>query len=113
MTNLISNALDAMKDGGELSVSVRHGLTKADGSREGVRVTIADSGVGMEPRVRSKLFEPFFTTKSDTGTGLGLWVSKGIIEKHQGKIRVRSVPGRGTAVSVFLPLDGLAAAAKA
>jgi signal transduction histidine kinase len=113
ITNLISNALDAMKNGGELCVSVRPCLTKSDRSREGVRVTIIDSGEGMEPRIRSKLFDPFFTTKSDSGTGLGLWVSKGIIDKHQGEIRVRSTPGRGTAVSVCLPLDGVAAAAKA
>ncbi len=113
ITNLISNALDAMKTGGELSISVRRGIPESDGSREGVRVTIIDSGAGMEARVKSNIFEPFFTTKSDTGTGLGLWVSKGIVDKHRGSIRVRSTPGRGTAVSVFLPLDGVAAAAKA
>ena len=113
ITNLISNALDAMKGGGQLSVSLRRGLTKSDGSGAGVRVTIVDSGAGMEAQVKAKLFEPFFTTKSETGTGLGLWVSKGIVDKHKGDMRVRSVPGRGTAVSVFLPLDGVAAAAKA
>ncbi|MDR3749004.1 MAG: ATP-binding protein [Acidobacteriota bacterium] len=73
---------------------------------KGIRVIVMDSGDGMYSNVRSKLFEPFFTTKGETGTGLGLWVSKGIIDKHSGNIRVRSLPGKGTAVSVFLPFDG-------
>ncbi len=105
-TNLISNSLDAMKKGGDLSVAVR--LVKGShASLKGIRVLVIDSGEGMDAYVRSKLFEPFFTTKGDTGTGLGLWVSKGIIDKHKGNIRVRSLPKKGTAVSVFLRFDGL------
>jgi signal transduction histidine kinase len=78
-------------------------------STRGVRVTIADSGPGIEPAHRARIFEPFFTTKKEVGTGLGLWVSKGIVERHGGKIRLRSRvrPGRsGTVFSVFLPANG-------
>jgi signal transduction histidine kinase len=106
-TNLVSNSLDAMKHGGDLLVSVRPEHDGSQPSLEGIRVIVRDSGNGMDAQVRSKLFEPFFTTKGETGTGLGLWVSKGIIDKHNGKIQVRSLPGKGTTVSVFLPFDGL------
>ncbi len=105
-TNLISNSLDAMKKGGDLSVAVRLDGKGPHASSKGIRVLLMDSGEGMHAYVRSKLFEPFFTTKGETGTGLGLWVSKGIIDKHKGNIRVRSLPKKGTAVAVFLPFDG-------
>jgi signal transduction histidine kinase len=107
ITNLVSNSLDAMKTGGDLLVSARPVPAGSRTPVKGIRVIVMDSGNGMTAEVRSKLFEPFFTTKGDTGTGLGLWVSKGIVEKHQGTMAVRSLPGRGTAVSVYLPLDGL------
>jgi signal transduction histidine kinase len=74
--------------------------------REGVRITIADTGKGMSRAVRAKLFEPFFTTKGATGTGLGLWVSRELVQKHGGTVRVRSREGeplRGTVFSVFFP----------
>jgi signal transduction histidine kinase len=73
-----------------------------------VRLTVADSGPGIPSTMRSKLFEPFFTTKKDVGTGLGLWVSNNIVEKHGGYIQLKSsvTPGRtGTTFSVFLPAD--------
>ena len=108
-TNLVSNSLDAMRHGGDLLVSVRPERDGSQSTLRGIRVTVIDSGGGMNADVRSKLFEPFFTTKGETGTGLGLWVSKGIIDKHNGNIRVRSLPGKGTAVSVFLPFHGLRA----
>jgi len=72
-----------------------------------MRVVIADRGVGIPPQARSRLFEPFYSTKKDVGTGLGLWVSKSLIEKHDGSICFRScvLPGRsGTVFSIFLPL---------
>jgi len=106
-TNLISNSLDAMKKGGDLLVSVRPALDPSQATPKGIRVIVMDSGNGMDASVRAKLFEPFFTTKGETGTGLGLWVSQGIVEKHRGHIRVRSLVGKGTAVAVYLPLDGL------
>jgi signal transduction histidine kinase len=77
-------------------------------ARTGARVTIADSGPGIDSLHRSRIFEPFFTTKKEVGTGLGLWVSKGIVERHGGTIRLRSrtTPGcSGTVFSIFLPAD--------
>jgi signal transduction histidine kinase len=72
----------------------------------GVRITIADTGLGIPPEHLENIFEPFFTTKKDTGTGLGLWVSRELVEKHGGSLRVRSrvsVPLCGTVFSMFLP----------
>ena len=102
-TNLISNALEAVGDRQRVVVAV-HPAT--DGrQRAGVAVVIADAGVGMDRFTMRRLFHPFTTTKGESGTGLGLWVSKGILDKHHGSIKVRSKPGRGTAFRIFLPLD--------
>jgi signal transduction histidine kinase len=71
----------------------------------GATVTIADNGAGITAEVQSHLFQPFFTTKGERGTGLGLWVSRGIINKHGGTISLKSdasAGGHGTVVSVFL-----------
>jgi signal transduction histidine kinase len=76
--------------------------------RPGVRITIADTGSGMSPEVRNRIFEAFYTTKGLSGTGLGLWISKGIVEKHHGRLSVRSSnrpPHTGTVFSLFLPRD--------
>jgi PAS domain S-box-containing protein len=101
ITNLIGNAMDALGERGRLIVAVRP-ATDRDG-RKGVSVTVADSGHGMSRATLDRLFHPFVTTKGEAGTGLGLWVSKGILEKHQAKIAVRSKPGRGTVFRLFLP----------
>jgi signal transduction histidine kinase len=74
--------------------------------RNGVRVIVADSGIGIDPSTCTRIFEPFYSTKGIGGTGLGLWISKEIVDRHQGQIRVRSQTGRGTAFSVFLPQRG-------
>jgi PAS domain S-box-containing protein len=105
-SNLVSNAADAMADGGRLQVRLRY-VSDQQSGREGVKVTVADNGCGMEPQVMRHIYEPFFTTKEDIGTGLGLWVTKGIVEKHQGRLRVRSSTGmsqHGTVFALFLPL---------
>ena len=105
LTNFLVNAIDAMDHGGDLHIGVRAGRQWPDGE-EGVRITLADSGSGIPQQSLRRVFEPFYTTKKDAGTGLGLWVSRGIIEKHGGSVRVRSqVAGqhRGTAFSIFLP----------
>jgi signal transduction histidine kinase len=84
-------------------------LQQDEAARPGVRITVADTGHGMSPETMSRIFEPFFTTKDLNGTGLGLWISAGIVERHHGRIRVRSSerPGRsGTVFSLFLPCDG-------
>ena len=94
-----------MPDRGSLHVRVVQSRDWSNG-RAGVRITVADNGAGI-PRDRLRqIFEPFYTTKKDTGTGLGLWISRGIVEKHGGSIRVRSRTGgdaTGTAFSIFLP----------
>ncbi|HEU5400807.1 MAG TPA: response regulator [Terriglobales bacterium] len=104
-SNLVLNAIDALPSDGEMLLSVRpchHPQTR----KRGVRVLVADRGAGIAEQHRSKLFEPFFTTKGDKGTGLGLWVSQGIVQKQGGTMRARSrtQPGRsGTVFSVFVP----------
>jgi signal transduction histidine kinase len=76
-----------------------------------VVITIADTGEGMPPEVKERLFDAFYTTKGITGTGLGLWITKGIIDKHGGRIRVRTKQGttrQGTVFQVFLRREALA-----
>ncbi len=118
--NLLSNALDAMPTpanefGPRRTSSQTHPeLGRVRGRlhvrtsvrqvpKHGVRVTIADTGEGMSADTRERLFRPFFTTKSSTGTGLGLWLSLEILNKHGATIRVRSKKGCGTVMSVFFP----------
>lgn len=116
IANLVSNAIDASVGGGRLIVRARRSRDWMRPEREGVRITIADSGSGMTREVKERLFEAFFTTKGATGTGLGLWVSQEIIVKHHGIIHVRSQTaekgqGSGTAFQIFLP-DNEALAAR-
>jgi signal transduction histidine kinase len=105
-SNLIANAIDALTiTGTKLVVHVRDSLHWSDLSQRGVRVTIADDGSGMSVETKTSLFQPFFTTKGQKGTGVGLWVSRGIVAKHRGSIRLRSKTGvrHGSCFSVFLP----------
>ena len=100
--NLIANSLDAMPGGGRLLLRTRRVVQ--DGVR-GVQVTVADTGQGIAEELRGHIFEPFVTSKGMTGTGLGLWVSKEIVQKHRGSIRARSCStgkSRGTVFVVFL-----------
>jgi PAS domain S-box-containing protein len=106
LNNLIANAIDAMRTGGRL-LARAHEVHDAEG-RPGVRITIADTGHGMSKAVVDRLFEPFFTTKDLNGTGLGLWISHGIVERHKGRLSVRSSDApdhHGTVFSLFLPLE--------
>lgn len=110
LSNVISNAMDAIGHNGTISIKVAAGFAWSDSSVPGVRVTVGDTGPGILPEHREKIFEPFFTTKVDIGTGLGLWVSRGIVQKHHGSIRVRSsiTSNRsGTVFSIFLPSEGI------
>lgn len=100
ISNLLVNAVDASKSKG--SVKIRTSRVPLNGLTY-IRVTVADMGTGISALSRGRIFEPFFTTKEVVGTGLGLWVSQQIIEKHKGSIRLRTVEGKGTAFSVFLP----------
>jgi two-component system CheB/CheR fusion protein len=105
-SNLLLNALDAVGEGGRVCVHVFASPDWREPLRSGVRIVIADNGPGIRPELCQRIFEPFFTTKGQKGTGLGLWVSQGIVEKHHGSIRVHSGrrPGRsGTCFSIFLP----------
>jgi PAS domain S-box-containing protein len=107
VNNLVRNALDAMSAGGRLFIRLHPQSDPATG-RKGVRLTVADTGEGISPGIAARLFEPFQTTKELTGTGLGLWVSKGIVEKHGGHIVTKTRRGKihGTVFAVWLPLDG-------
>jgi PAS domain S-box-containing protein len=107
-SNLVGNAVDAMPSGGTLVIRARESSLADNPSRKGVRITILDTGSGISLGIKRNLFAPFYTTKGEKGTGLGLWVSRGIVEKHEGTIHVISSvrEGRsGTAFSVFLPFQ--------
>ena len=103
--NLLHNAVQAMPSGGQIRV----GVSEADEGAEAsglsgpcIRLTVADSGVGMTDEVKEKLFMPFFTTKED-GNGLGLATARKVIEAHGGEILVDSVPQQGSAFTLFIP----------
>jgi two-component system, chemotaxis family, CheB/CheR fusion protein len=108
LVNVIANAVDAMATGGILKIRICNSRDWRDRNRRGIRITIADSGIGMDAATRRRIYEPFFTTKMETGTGLGMWVSAQLVERLRGDLRVWSTarPGRsGTVFSLFLPLD--------
>jgi signal transduction histidine kinase len=98
VSNLVGNSVDAIGMNGTIWVRVH-------GASTGVRVSVADNGMGISPGIKKKIFEPFFTTKRDVGTGLGLWVSAQLVAQHNGSIRMRSRTNdfSGTVFSVFLP----------
>ena len=103
--NVIGNAVQAMSSGGKLRLHV-HNATDWNGNRQGVSIAIVDTGVGIEPEHAKRLFQPFFSTKDAKGTGLGLWISQGIVQKYEGKIRFRTLKRNGGAVTcfkIFLP----------
>jgi signal transduction histidine kinase len=109
LTNIIGNAIDAMHPaGGRLIVRSRNATRWATGAK-GLTLTIADTGVGMNEQITANMFDAFFTTKGITGTGLGLWVSREIMERHGGEIRVRSRQGAGagSVFTLFLPFDAV------
>lgn len=110
LANLVGNAIDALPTAGgrlTLRTAVTHDWAKGT---HGVRVSVADNGSGMDEATQKKIFEPFFSTKGITGTGLGLWISRELVEKHKGHLRVRSRsrtesrPG-GTLFTIFLPVE--------
>ncbi|HVG90744.1 MAG TPA: ATP-binding protein, partial [Alphaproteobacteria bacterium] len=103
LSNLVINARDAMPNGGRLRVRSRH-IPGYDDLHGWVRILIADTGSGIPPEMIRSIFEPFVTTKGERGTGLGLWIVKGIIQNHAGKLSVRSRVGRGTTLKIDLPV---------
>lgn len=108
--NLIGNAIQAMPEGGTLGIRVRE-ATDWTSSERGIMISIIDTGKGIQPADAKRLFEPFFTTRSTKGTGLGLWISKGIIQKYEGRISFRSyrhAGGCATCFRVFIPSNSMA-----
>jgi signal transduction histidine kinase len=108
LSNLVGNAIDAM-DGQERRLLIRsRNSTEWRTGRNGVTLTLADTGAGMSAETISRIFEPFFTTKGNKGTGLGLWISREIVERHQGTLRLKSrqsAIGSGTVFTLFLPCE--------
>lgn len=104
VSNLVANSIDAMPQNGTLHVRTC-GPVCLNGQRPMVRITIADTGAGITPDCASRIFEPFFTTKAAIGTGLGLWVTKELVTKHEGRIRMRSQVGKGTVFTIWLPSE--------
>jgi two-component system NtrC family sensor kinase len=106
LINLIINALDATEPGDSINIYTATGLAASDLGKKGVEITVADTGCGIPPENLDKLFDPFFTTKEvGQGTGLGLAVSFGIVQRHGGTIRVQSEVGKGTRFFVWLPIE--------
>jgi signal transduction histidine kinase len=103
-TNVIKNAVEATAEGGNIKV---YSEAAQEAGQNGVLIRVVDDGVGIPEQLRTRLFSPFITTKEESGTGLGLWVSRSIVEKHGGSIRLygnSSKSSSGTTVAVFLPL---------
>jgi len=106
-TNVVKNAVEATSEGGSIRI---FSVPTQEAGQDGVLVHVADNGVGMPEQMKSKLFTPFATTKEESGSGLGLWVSRAIVRKHEGSIRVSSAESGylGTTVTIFLPLKATA-----
>jgi signal transduction histidine kinase len=103
LSNLVINAKDAMPNGGRLRIRSRHVIGKDD-LHALVRILIGDTGTGISREMLRNIFEPFVTTKGEKGTGLGLWIVKGIIQNHGGKLSVKSKIGHGTVFRIDLPV---------
>jgi ligand-binding sensor domain-containing protein/signal transduction histidine kinase/CheY-like chemotaxis protein len=103
LTNLIFNAVDALPQGGTITLA-----TRCDG--EHLVIEVRDDGLGMSDEVRRRCLEPFFTTKGEQGTGLGLPMIYGIVQRHAATLEIDTAPGRGTAIAIRLPVGGGAAA---
>jgi len=102
-SNLVINAKDSMTGGGKLWIRTRQVARRHD-LHGWIRILIADTGSGIPPELIDTIFEPFVTTKGEKGTGLGLWIVKGIIGNHGGRLSVRSKVGKGTVFKIELPV---------
>ena len=104
-SNVVSNAIDAMPHGGKLSISMAQ---MKKGERDGLQISVNDTGHGIRREDLDKVFEPFFTTKGNLGTGIGLWVARQLVERHGGQISISSSTGHddsGTNVTIYLPFS--------
>jgi CheY-like chemotaxis protein len=115
ITNLLLNAIDAMPKGGELVVRsvTRAWIADGEGTRKPSHVSmeVRDTGIGMTEEIRKRCLEPFFSTKGKRGTGLGLAMVYGVMERHEGTIEIESEPGKGTTMRLVFPMRELSAAA--
>jgi signal transduction histidine kinase len=104
LSNLVVNAQDSMQGGGKLTIRTRY-TRSLRGMYGGMSITVADTGSGIPRDIRNTMFEPFVSTKGEKGTGLGLWIVKGIVEGHSGRIQVRSIVGKGTMFKMIFPIS--------
>ena len=104
LSNLVVNAQDSMANGGRLTIRTRYAKSLRGMFGE-ISIVVADTGSGIPAEIRSTIFEPFVTTKGEKGTGLGLWIVKGILENHGGRIQVRSSTGKGTIFKLIFPVS--------
>jgi two-component system NtrC family sensor kinase len=105
--NILINAMDATKPGDTITLSTSNSPVVNEAGQQGIEISIADTGCGIPPEHMNKLFDPFFTTKEvGHGTGLGLAVSLGIVQRHGGTISVQSEVGKGAAFTIWVPLEG-------
>ena len=102
LSNLVVNAQDSMAGGGQLTIKTRYIKSSRAGYGH-LSILVADTGTGIPPEIRGTMFDPFVSTKGEKGTGLGLWIVKGIVEGHSGRIQVRSSIGKGTIFKLIFP----------
>jgi signal transduction histidine kinase len=102
LSNLVVNAQDSMAGGGQLTIKTRY-IKSSRASYGHLSILVADTGIGIPPEIRDTMFDPFVSTKGEKGTGLGLWIVKGIVEGHSGRIQVRSGIGQGTIFKLIFP----------
>lgn len=108
LSNLITNAIEATEGNGKLLFRIRNAHKWPDEGIRGLRVSVADTGSGIAPEARIRLGEPFFTTKGQSGTGLGLWVTRSILNRYGGSLRFRSSTcedRHGSVFTLFMPTD--------
>jgi two-component system CheB/CheR fusion protein len=108
LTTLLLNAIEAIPNNGTIAIRIRRSSHWNNTAKHGIRIVIADSGIGVPMENLGRIFEPFFTTKGEQGTGLGLWVANGIVSRLGGFIQIRSSQSpqmRGTCFSIFLPAE--------
>jgi PAS domain S-box-containing protein len=108
VANIVTNAIDAMPNGGRLIVRANLRRDWMNGGIKGLRITVADTGHGMSREIRKQIFEPFFSTKKEKGNGLGLWITAEFIRKNKGRFSLKSstTPGHtGTVFSLFFPCE--------
>jgi len=104
LSNLVVNSRDSMPSGGKLVIRTGP-IRAADGVHGWIKIVVADTGTGIPKELQTSMFEPFVSTKGEKGTGLGLWIVKGIVENHNGRIQLRSTVGKGTIFKLAFPIS--------